>query len=362
MEATLSHAGSSLQVPCVQELAKQALSRVPERYVRPELDVVHVASITSSSSSSSSFPSSSSQVPIIDMTKLLSPEFHASELHMLDYACKHWGFFQLVNHGVDSSLVENVKRDVEDFFNLPIEEKKGFGQKEGDIEGYGQLFVVSKEQKLDWADMFYCITLPPEARKPHLDNLDAYCKELRKLAIKIIQLMGEALNMEAKEITELFEEGHQSVRMNYYPPCPEPDKVIGLNPHSDVSALTILLQINEMEGLQIKNNGNWIPVTPLPNAFVINLGDTLQILSNGIYQSIEHRAIVNSKKERMSMATFLAPKMDGTIGPSPKLVTPERPALYKRVAVSDFYNGFFSRELKGKSNIDLMRIHTPQSE
>ncbi|KAF7808445.1 protein SRG1-like [Senna tora] len=358
MEATLSKAGFCVGVPCVQELAKQTLSKVPERYVRPEVDL-QLASKTLSSFSSSQ------QIPIIDMTRLLSPEFHASELHKLDYACKHWGFFQLTNHGVSTSLVENVKRGVEDFFNLPIEEKKKFGQKEGDREGFGQLFVVSEEQKLDWGDMFYCITLPQEARKPHLfpklsipfrDNLDAYCEELRKLANKIIQLLFEALNMEAKEMAELLEGGRQSVRMNYYPPCPEPDKVIGFNPHSDVGILTILLQINEMEGLQIKNNGNWIHVNPLPNAFVINLGDVFEILSNGIYQSVEHRATVNSEKERMSMATFLGPKLDGILGPSLNLVTPERPAQFKRISVFDYFKGFFTQELRGKSHLDSIRI------
>lgn len=67
------------------------------------------------------------------------------------------------------SLLENVKKGAQEFFNLPIEEKKKkFGQKEGDVEGYGQAFVVSEEQKLEWADLFFLLTLPPHMRKPHL--------------------------------------------------------------------------------------------------------------------------------------------------------------------------------------------------
>ena len=64
--------------------------------------------------------------------------------------------------------MENVKKGVQEFFNLPIEEKRKFGQIQGDVEGYGQLFVASEEQKLDWADMFFMIALPPHRRKPHL--------------------------------------------------------------------------------------------------------------------------------------------------------------------------------------------------
>ena len=75
---------------------------------------------------------------------------------------------KLINHGVSDSLLDRVKTEVEEFFKLPLEEKRKFGQLDGDIEGYGQVFVVSEEQKLDWADMFFMITLPPELRKPHL--------------------------------------------------------------------------------------------------------------------------------------------------------------------------------------------------
>ena len=75
---------------------------------------------------------------------------------------------QLINHGVSDSLLEKVKTEVMEFFKLPLEEKRKFGQLDGDIEGYGQSFVVSEEQKLDWADMIYMITLPTDLRKPHL--------------------------------------------------------------------------------------------------------------------------------------------------------------------------------------------------
>lgn len=64
--------------------------------------------------------------------------------------------------------MENVKIGAKEFYNLPFEEKRKFGQREGEVEGYGQAFVMSEEQKLDWADMFFMVTLPPHLRKPHL--------------------------------------------------------------------------------------------------------------------------------------------------------------------------------------------------
>ncbi|KAJ6751706.1 hypothetical protein OIU85_002161 [Salix viminalis] len=106
----------------------------------------------------------------------------------------------------------------------------------------------------------------------------------------------------------MFEEGCQMMRMNYYPPCPQPELVIGLDSHSDAVGLTILLQVNEMEGLQVRKSGRWIPVEPLPNAFVLNIGDMLEIVTNGIYRSTEHRAAVNSVKRATIYWHLLQPQ------------------------------------------------------
>lgn len=89
--------------------------------------------------------------------------------------------------------------------------------------------------------------------------------------------MEKALKIKSNELVELFDDINQGMRMNYYPPCPQPENVIGLNPHSDMGMLTILLQANDIEGLQIRKDGQWIPVQPLPNAFVVNLGDMLEV-------------------------------------------------------------------------------------
>ena len=71
---------------------------------------------------------------------------------------------------------------------------------------------------------------------------------------------------------------------------------------------------------------------------------------------MKHRVIVNSKKERMSMATFYGARLDGVIGPSPNLVTPDRSPQFKTVSLTDFWNAFFKRQLLGKSNLDYLKI------
>lgn len=73
-----------------------------------------------------------------------------------------------------------------------------------------------------------------------------------------------------------FKDGGQLVVMNCYPPCPEPDLTLGMPAHSDYGFLTLLLQ-DEIEGLQIQYQDNWITVEPMPNSFVVNVGDHLEV-------------------------------------------------------------------------------------
>ncbi|KAL2349081.1 hypothetical protein Fmac_003081 [Flemingia macrophylla] len=348
----MSRNGTSLLVPSVYEMAKQSITKVPEQYLQPNQDLPI--------KSNTILP----QVPVIDLKNLLSED--VPELEKLDHACREWGFFQLINHGVNPSLLENVKADIQEFLSLPMEKKNQFWQTPEDMEGFGQLFVVSENQKLEWADLFFINTLPMNIRNPRLfpnfpqplrDNMENYSYEVKKLCLTIIERMAIALKIEPNELLDyVFEDLSQSMRWNYYPPCPQPENVMGLKPHSDAGALTILLQVNETEGLQIKKDGNWIPVKPLSDAFVINVGDTLEILTNGIYRSVEHRATINLEKERISIATFHRPQMSRVVGPTPSLVTSERAALFKRITVGDYYKTFFSRELQGKACLDIVRI------
>ncbi|KAK9093569.1 hypothetical protein Syun_028480 [Stephania yunnanensis] len=355
--------GSSLLVPSVQEMArKSVLDAIPTRYIRDDVraDLMNVRNLDETDHL---LPS----LPIIDMKALLDDEGEVMDLELekLHLACKDWGFFQLVNHNVNEHLVAKAKGGIQDFFNLSIEEKQKYWQKPGDVEGFGQAFVVSEEQKLDWGDMFFVVTQPEHQRKPYLfpllphpfrETLEEYSIELRNLAMKILKMMCKALKMDIEDMKPWFENGQQAFRMNYYPPCPQPEQVIGLTPHSDAVGLTILLQINDVEGLQIRKDGMWVPVKPLTNAFIVNVGDILEIVTNGIYRSIEHRAVVNSSKERLSIATFHSPRVDGEIGPAPSLISSDSPPLFKRIKAEDYFKGLFTRELAGKSYLDSMRV------
>ncbi|MBA0675880.1 hypothetical protein Goari_017400 [Gossypium aridum] len=186
--------------------------------------------------------------------------------------------------------------------------------------------------------------------------MELYTSELNKLSTAILEKIVEAIGMKTEEMKELVGEGRQTIRVNYYPPCHLSDQVLGLTPHSDATLITILLQLNDVHGLQVRKDGNWVPVKPLPNAFILNVGDILEIITNGTYRSIEHRATVNPEKERLSFATFIGVGAGGEIGPAPSLVSKQKPAMFRRVKVEEYYKGMFSRKLQGKSYLDYMKI------
>ncbi|KAL0834970.1 protein SRG1 [Brassica napus] len=355
MEAKRGIQWSSIIVPSVQEMVEENLiTTVPPRYLRFDLDKAEIDSDLRT------------EIPIIDMNLLCSSTSMDSEIDKLDFACKEWGFFQLINHGMDSSSLEKIKSEVQDFFNLPMEEKRKLRQRPGEIEGFGQAFVVSEEQKLDWGDMFLLTMQPIHLRKPHLfpklpppfrDALEKYSSEVKSIAKILLANMARALKIKPDEMEYLFgDDLGQKLRMNYYPPCPEPDKVYGLTPHSDATGLTILLQVNEVEGLQIKKNGKWVSVKPLPNAFVVNIGDMLEMITNGAYKSIEHRGVVNSEKERLSVATFHNTGTGKEIGPLRSLVERQKGACFRTVTPEEYFKGLASRELDGKAFLDVWRI------
>ncbi|XP_010664126.1 S-norcoclaurine synthase 1 isoform X2 [Vitis vinifera] len=290
------------------------------------------------------------QIPIIDMRKLMVEDDEMGKLHL---ACKEWGFFQLINHGVAEEVIEKMKVDLQEFFKLPLEEKNAYARLPNGMEGYGQPYIFGQGRKLDWGDMFMLGSLPasqrnmkfwPENPSSFRATLDKYSLELQKVSTCLVKLMAKNLGNNPKHLTDMFENGRQAVRMNYYPACVNGSNVMGITPHTDASGLTLLLQVNEVQGLQIKRNGKWIPITPIPGAFIVNIGDIIEVMSNGEYKSVEHKTVLNPEHERFSIAAFHFPNVKAMIGPLQDLVK-ENGAVYKTLSNDEFLGLFQKAKL-----------------
>ncbi|TVU01642.1 hypothetical protein EJB05_52894 [Eragrostis curvula] len=352
-----AEAGGYLPVPNVQALAQTyntSEEQVPERYIRDEegADEVIVDG-----------PDTSFAIPIIDLNKLLDPRSSKDECAKLGSACEQWGFFQLVNHGLPEEVIHNFRNDMIEFFKQPLEAKKTYSMVPGNLQGYGQHFVVSEDQKLDWADMFSLVLRPSDSRDMRFwpsnpasfrDSVDRYSSEAAKVVSCLLRFLAMDMGVQPEPLLEIFRGQPQSLRMTYYPPCRQADKVVGLSPHTDGTGLTLLLQVNDVHGLQIRKDGKWVAVNALDGALIVNCGDILEILSNGKYRSIEHRAVVHPIKERMSAAVFHHPRHDATVGPLSELVK-DGGSRYSSMAYMDFRKRFFSAKLDGRGLIESLR-------
>ena len=152
--------------------------------------------------------------------------------------------------------------------------------------------------------------------------------------------------------------GSKRINLNYYPVCPNPELTVGVGRHSDVSTLTVLLQ-DEIGGLyvRVENKNKWIHVPPIKGSLVINIGDALQIMSNGRYRSVEHRVAANGSSDRISVPIFVNPRPSDVIFPFPEaLANYGEEAIYKKVLYSDYVKHFFRKAHDGKCTVDFAKI------
>ncbi|XP_062102112.1 protein DOWNY MILDEW RESISTANCE 6-like isoform X2 [Humulus lupulus] len=218
-------------------------------------------------------------IPVIDLkqepTKLI---------HQIIDACKDFGFFQLINHGVEEKLIQDVLAVTKEFFELPAEDKAIFFS--DDPKKICRLYTsidYLKEPVHYWRDALRHLGHPLEKHiqfwphKPpqYQEVVGRYSVEVRKLSLYLLDLICTGLGLEPgyfRGETELTEVHVMSA--NHYPPCPDPSLTLGLPKHCDVNLITLLLQ--EMDGLHVMKDGQWLSVEPIPNAIVVNIGHTLQ--------------------------------------------------------------------------------------
>ncbi|GJV40901.1 1-aminocyclopropane-1-carboxylate oxidase 5-like protein [Tanacetum coccineum] len=269
-------------------------------------------------------------IPVIDFSKLNGEE-RAKTMAQIANGCEEWGFFQLVNHGIPEELLERVKKVSSECYKTEREEE--FFKNSTPVKLLKELVDKKSNEKLentDWEDVFLLSDdneWPPKTLG-FKETMTEYRAELKKLAEKLMVVMDENLGIPKGYIKKAFNggEGQKAffgTKVSHYPPCPHPEMVNGLRAHTDAGGIILLFQDEEVDGLQILKEGEWIDVQPLPNSIVINTGDQIEVLSNGRYKSVWHR--VNSKRDgtRRSIASFYNPSYDATIAPATQLAKKE---------------------------------------
>ncbi|MFS7977021.1 putative anthocyanidin synthase [Helianthus anomalus] len=346
----------------VQSLSDSGINCIPDCYVKPIYD--------RPSSLDSNQPNNSNNIPVIDLAALYSDDLslRKTTMDLISEACREWGFFQLINHGVSHDLMAATRRVWREFFHLPLEVKQEYANSPTTYEGYGSRLGVEKGAKLDWSDYFFLHFLPLHIRNQSKwpahpqscrELVSKYNEEVVKVCGKLMKIFSLNLGLEEEYLENAFGGGDQigtSLRVNFYPKCPQPDLTLGISPHSDPGGITVLLQDDHVSGLQVRKDNAWLTVKPIPNAFIINLADQLQVVSNAQYKSVEHRVIVNSNQERVSLAFFYNPRGDILIEPAKQLLLTNNEApRYQPMTFNEYRSFIRLNGLHGKSQVNSLK-------
>ncbi|KAM0016139.1 putative deacetoxyvindoline 4-hydroxylase [Helianthus debilis subsp. tardiflorus] len=306
------------------------------------------------------------QVPVIDLHGVGDKGSLRREniINEIKHASEKWGFFQVVNHGISTIVLEDMLKGVRGFHEQDVLMKKDYYSRDPErMVKFNTNYDLYMSRAANWRDTLIIDML----NNYHLDpqDLPSICREatinyldhLTKFVDTLLELLSEALGLEPSYLKRLECEKGKSLAGHYYPACPKPDQIHGLNKHTDASFITLLLQ-DDTGGLQTLHQNQWANVEPIPSALVVNIGDLLQIISNDKFKSVIHRAFGNVTRARTSVACFFhgvatPPK---TYGPIEKLITKERPQMYCEFTVIDYLMKFNSRGLDEKSGLNCVRI------
>ncbi|KAJ8431823.1 hypothetical protein Cgig2_027568 [Carnegiea gigantea] len=293
-------------------------------------------------------------IPIVDLAHARQCSSHGEEIiRRVIWASDKWGFFQVVNHGVPLEILDEVIEGVRMFHEQDVDAKKEFYTRDRSRQvRFNCNRDLYESTAANWRDTL-CVNpvfgseldpelLPPICREVIL----GFVNHVIRLGDLLLELLSVGLGLEPNHLREMDCTKTWSLVGHYYPACPEPDLTLGTSKHSDPSFLTILLQ-DQIGGLQVLHQNQWVNVKPVPGALIVNIGDILQIVSNDKLQSVYHRVIPKKVGPRISVATFLtgpisSPKMYGAIK---ELVSEENPPIYKEFTLQEFFEQFFTRPL-----------------
>ncbi|NVB80753.1 MAG: isopenicillin N synthase family oxygenase [Kofleriaceae bacterium] len=270
-------------------------------------------------------------IPIVDVASLRAGD-RAAAIAALDDACRHCGFFYLTGHGIDVTGLEARARE---FFAQPVAAKLEIAMARGGRawRGYFPLGGELTSGAPDWKEGIYFGAeladddvrvrsgtplhgrnlfprTPAGLRSAVLAHIDA-CTQLGHV---VMSALGAALgHPEDAFRTRYLADPLTLFRIFHYPAPPE--QTWGVGEHTDYGLLTILAQ-DDCGGLEVRSRDGWVEAPPIPGAFVCNLGDMLERLSNGRYRSTPHRVRNQSGRDRLSMAFFFDPSFDAVV-PTP---------------------------------------------
>ncbi|KAF6166261.1 hypothetical protein GIB67_031045 [Kingdonia uniflora] len=296
----------------VKDLVNSGITSIPKIFIYPSENL-----------SDLKVAASCMEIPTIDLSNINSEDQRVNIVNQIKDASETWGFFQIINHVMPMQVM-----------NETISAFKCCREQD-DMVTYFNNQILSNAKAVNWKDSVIAYITPGSGLESY-DGIPTGCRKELMLLDNYIVKLGDIL-------MELMCEG------------------LGVEP-GKLKALTCLEshKMNEVSGLQVKHGQEWVEVKPKDGGIIVNVGDLLQIFSNDLYKSVEHRVMANSSRDpRVSIGVFFSPGKNGDkdyYGTLVELLTPEKPALYRTFNMGEVRKLVKASDSGTKELVDLFKL------
>ncbi len=299
-------------------------------------------------------------IPAVDLADFLSgyPARKNAFVQDLGKAYETVGFVAVKNHGISNELIDSLYEKVQQFFSLPLEQKKtyelkdlagqrgytSFGKehaKGSDAPDLKEFFQYGQIARNNFVEELYPNNLRVKQVEEFNEVFDDAYRAFENSGTALLQAIALFLNLDEHYFDEFVFNGNSIIRAIHYPPITEkPKSAIRAEQHEDINLITLLIGASA-DGLEILSKKNeWVPVTSLPEQIVVNVGDMLQRLTNNKLRSTTHR-VVNPREEfwhtsRFSIPFFLHPKSSMSLKCLANCIDDDHPEQYDEATAGEY--------------------------
>ena len=287
------------------------------------------------------------RIPLVDVSGLADPNLERRRAAALEIgrAAREVGFLYVVGHGISETLSAGLQAAASRFFEQPMERKMaayigGSSNHSGYVPEGEEVFEAGKVDRKEAYDIN--LDAPEAAGEapmlgatlwPELDGfrpaVAAYYDAVAGFARRMFRGFALALDLPEDHFDPHLKRPPSQLRLIHYPFDPRASDAVGIGAHTDYEFFTVLK--GTAPGLEVKNDaGEWIDAPPVPGAYVVNIGDMLEVWTNGVFRATAHR-VRKVAEERYAFPFFATCDYDTLVGPAAQFVTPERPARFGRL-------------------------------
>ena len=278
-------------------------------------------------------------LPLVDISRFRDPAQREEFLTELRHAAHDVGFFYVVGHGVPAGVTDAVMEQARAFFALPLEDRLAVENVNSpQFRGYSR---VGTERTAGAADQRDQIDIGPERTalpevppdKPYLGLVGpnlwppalpalkpavlGWLAEADRVSREVLRALAAALGQPETYFDGWFDdESHTHLKVVHYPGRERAESDQGVGAHKDYGWLALLLQ-DDLGGLQVEaKDGTWIDAVPVPGSFVFNIGEMLEVATQGYLRATRHRVVTPAAgRDRYSIPVFLGPRLDAVVEP-----------------------------------------------